>query len=365
MRLLIVDEEIIAGGVDTLRRQLIPELAKLLDLIVWVLPLHAADQFRDLAKTNIIIETLNSPAGLARIKEGVTRRLGGIPRSLIDERLRYLSRRHNCHVCMTTCAFGQDIPDINLPIVAWVSDVNPALPGQILSNIQNWIEQSAATFAISDFTCSELKNLKPDCSQKIFSIPHAPPAEIHPSNGIPGAFYYPAAPNKHKGHQTLLQAANALAARGLKFHLTLTGAGMNHDAVYCGNIRKKIGSVTLAGDLPPSEVNRHFAETSCVVLPSHYEGFGLPLVEALSHGKPVICSDIPPFREQIKRYECQQMSTFFPTGDARSLEDAMATHLSGNQRLVFTAEDLTARLKRWTWADAARRCKALLETLHA
>ena len=34
-----------------------------------------------------------------------------------------------------------------------------------------------------------------------------------------------------------------------------------------------------------------------VILPSLYEGFGLPIVEALVAGTPVLCSDIPVFRE--------------------------------------------------------------------
>jgi glycosyltransferase involved in cell wall biosynthesis len=39
-------------------------------------------------------------------------------------------------------------------------------------------------------------------------------------------------------------------------------------------------------------------EGACAALfPSHVEGFGLPLAEALSLGVPVICSDLPPFRE--------------------------------------------------------------------
>ena len=45
--------------------------------------------------------------------------------------------------------------------------------------------------------------------------------------------------------------------------------------------------------------------SSCVavVLPSQYEGFGLPLVEALSRSTPVICNRLIPFKEQVERYD--------------------------------------------------------------
>jgi len=39
------------------------------------------------------------------------------------------------------------------------------------------------------------------------------------------------------------------------------------------------------------------ANARATLMPSHVEGYGLPVAEALSMGTPVICSDLPPFRE--------------------------------------------------------------------
>ncbi len=41
------------------------------------------------------------------------------------------------------------------------------------------------------------------------------------------------------------------------------------------------------------------AGARAVLVPSHYEGFGLPLVEAMACGTPVLCSDIPTFTEVV------------------------------------------------------------------
>jgi glycosyltransferase involved in cell wall biosynthesis len=49
--------------------------------------------------------------------------------------------------------------------------------------------------------------------------------------------------------------------------------------------------------LQRSQVARLYAEASLVLMPSEREGFGLPLVEALAAGSPVVASNIPPFRE--------------------------------------------------------------------
>lgn len=49
--------------------------------------------------------------------------------------------------------------------------------------------------------------------------------------------------------------------------------------------------------LPEKEFEQTMLDAACFVFPSRYEGFGIPLLEAMSAGKTVICSDIEVFRE--------------------------------------------------------------------
>ncbi len=50
-------------------------------------------------------------------------------------------------------------------------------------------------------------------------------------------------------------------------------------------------------NVPDQLLIKLLAGARAALLPSHIEGFGLPLAEALAVGTPVICSDLPPFRE--------------------------------------------------------------------
>jgi GT2 family glycosyltransferase/glycosyltransferase involved in cell wall biosynthesis len=51
-----------------------------------------------------------------------------------------------------------------------------------------------------------------------------------------------------------------------------------------------------SGHLPENQVNRLFRDAAFVVYPSLYEGFGFPLLEALSHSRPVWARDLPATR---------------------------------------------------------------------
>lgn len=57
------------------------------------------------------------------------------------------------------------------------------------------------------------------------------------------------------------------------------------------------GFVEVCGRLPDATVAGLLSSACALLLPSFAEGYGLPLAEALSLGTPVLCSDIPVFRE--------------------------------------------------------------------
>jgi GT2 family glycosyltransferase len=53
------------------------------------------------------------------------------------------------------------------------------------------------------------------------------------------------------------------------------------------------------GQLDEREVDALYNRASCVVYPSHYEGFGFPLMHALARRKPVLVRPLPPFKEAV------------------------------------------------------------------
>lgn len=76
--------------------------------------------------------------------------------------------------------------------------------------------------------------------------------------------------------------------------------------------KEKVRFVTNASN---QEVYDILSNAACLISPSLYEGFGIPPLEAMSLGTPVIMSDIPVYKEIYAKFPV----TFFKTGNAQDL----------------------------------------------
>jgi glycosyltransferase involved in cell wall biosynthesis len=211
-----------------------------------------------------------------------------------------------------------------------------------------------------------------------------PPANEIACNGTATAkvkeapvLYYPASFNPHKGHAVLLQALRALSDDGADFRLILTGGKTDQIASSAPSNVPEIEEARLAysqapegfrdkldirGMVSAETVDECFEMADLVVLPSRYEGFGLPLAEAVARGKRVVCSDIPAFREQIDIYGFDKAVTFVSEATPGAWAQAIRKAMTAPRHRPYTTEELQALFARRTWSAVA---KAYTETLAA
>ena len=83
------------------------------------------------------------------------------------------------------------------------------------------------------------------------------------------------------------------------------------------------GAFRLPGYLDTAELARLVAGAALFVFPSLYEGFGIPPLEALACGTPVVASDLPATREVLGGH-----AVFVPAGDAAALAGGLAAALA-------------------------------------
>ncbi|MBG0800375.1 glycosyltransferase family 4 protein [Methylocystis sp. H4A] len=150
-----------------------------------------------------------------------------------------------------------------------------------------------------------------------------------------------------KGQRVALRAFEELWARGRDVRIAFVGRrGWFEEAV----VREILGHKEFGrrlfwfDDSDDDELSFLYDHAAALIFPSYAEGFGLPIVEAARRGRPVICSDIPVFREVGGAG-----ALYFRVNDARALAETIADFLDGRR-----AAD-PDQILRVAWRDAARR----------
>jgi glycosyltransferase involved in cell wall biosynthesis len=115
--------------------------------------------------------------------------------------------------------------------------------------------------------------------------------------GIDGQLYmfYPANFWPHKNHRILLIAFKIFLSRNRakKIDLVFTGALNDQQKILKDEVRRMglAKRVHFLGFLPQDQLSAVWHGCQFLIYPSLYEGFGIPVLEAMSFGKPVVCSN--------------------------------------------------------------------------
>jgi alpha-1,3-rhamnosyl/mannosyltransferase len=116
-------------------------------------------------------------------------------------------------------------------------------------------------------------------------------------------FLYPAISYPHKNHRVLLEAQAVLRRSHPEAVLVLTGAAGAEDSTIRERSSRSdlAGSVVIAGRVARPSLEALYATAVATVFPSLYEGFGLPVLEAMARGCPVIAADATALPEVVGR----------------------------------------------------------------
>jgi glycosyltransferase involved in cell wall biosynthesis len=106
--------------------------------------------------------------------------------------------------------------------------------------------------------------------------------------------------------------------------------------------------VHTVGYLDEADLRRVVAGAAALALPSRDEGFGLPVLEAMAAGVPVVCSDLPALREVAGG-----LATLVPPGDPAALATALAS-VDGAGHDPVGAAARQAHAARYTWQACAQ-----------
>ncbi|KKT35835.1 MAG: mannosyltransferase B-like protein [Parcubacteria group bacterium GW2011_GWA2_44_12] len=92
-----------------------------------------------------------------------------------------------------------------------------------------------------------------------------------------------------------------------------------------------------------------YANARLYIFPSFYEGFGLPPLEAMAHGVPVIASDVPCLKEILG-----DAAVYFSPEDQKQLAQTMSVLLPDHERLEEMKQKGFTKVEEYSWEDFAK-----------
>ena len=172
------------------------------------------------------------------------------------------------------------------------------------------------------------------------------------SLGVKPFFVVVGSNSPHKNLKVVLEA-NTLMDQD-RYEIVLIGGDFSR--VFQSTHLKLPPNIKKVGYLSDQELKGLYCESKALIFPSLYEGFGLPLVEAMTCSCPVICSDIPSSREV-----CGEAALFFDAEKPEDLANKLGNILETPNLVGELKERGTLQSRNFSWAKTAQETKQILE----
>jgi glycosyltransferase involved in cell wall biosynthesis len=166
-----------------------------------------------------------------------------------------------------------------------------------------------------------------------------------------------------KGYDLLIAAAATIA--DLPWRLTIAG-DRTRNLTAAARLDADISAhgladrITVLGAVPPERIVELYLASDLFVLASRFEGYGMALAEAISHGLPVVSTMAGAIPDTIPA----QTGLLVPANDVAAFAQALRRLISNRaerQRLAINARAVAAQLP--TWQDSARLFAGAIETV--
>lgn len=223
-------------------------------------------------------------------------------------------------------------------------------------NIGRWLGRHSRIGTVSHFSQGELAEVLGIARARISVIPNGSDhiAKVRPDGAVlkkfslikDRYFLFVGSPAPHKNLVTALAAFEKLTPGDMSFVVV----GAAKAKVFGQGLQNVPANVILTGRLSDTEIASLYQNATAFIFPSLYEGFGIPPLEAMVHGCPVIASDIPSCREVCgdAAIYCDPKS---PDNLARTMQ-AIIDDSALSQKFRDLGRE---RAEHFSWADSARK----------
>lgn len=217
--------------------------------------------------------------------------------------------------------------------------------------------RSSHILTVSEAMATEISERYPEARRKLTVIPNAaddifrPEAsaldhEVMQKYGLRkgGYLLYTGNDKPHKNLDRLVRAHQAVVESEVDLPLILAGVDPRRLRA-----RKQIVSL---GFVPREELPSLYRNAMALILVSLQEGFGLPVVEAIACGTPVIISNIPALREVA-----QDFGVLVEPRSEKSMIEEMKRFVRDEEWRRELRSRIAKQTRRMTWDECARRTR--------
>jgi glycosyltransferase involved in cell wall biosynthesis len=197
--------------------------------------------------------------------------------------------------------------------------------------------RAATVLTVSERTRHDLRELYGVPDEKIVVTPNGVDPAFTPSTGMAQGDYVlvVGAVQQRKNPLAALAAAEAVG-------LPLVVAGPRKDEALARELERR--GARVVGYVEQDELRRLYQGAACLVQPSRYEGFGLPVLEAMASGTPVVAVPEPALQEVAGEAAVW--------ADEAGLADGIRQAVAERERLVAAGLE---RARGFSWEETARR----------
>jgi glycosyltransferase involved in cell wall biosynthesis len=230
---------------------------------------------------------------------------------------------------------------------------------QTSHNKKSVLQNAAHIIAISESTKRDLVKIFEIDPNRISVIHLASSLSIHTPKRLPlpvSYILYVGSRDKYKNFKSLIEISPDLFKSYAKLKIVCAGGGefSTQELALMGKYRSNF----IQHNLTDNQLIYAYQHAKCLVVPSLYEGFGLPVLEAMGCGCPVVSSN----SSSLPEVGGDAVVYFNPIDQAEMGKQILSVLSSTKLREALTRKGMI-RVKRFSWQETANRTLSIYQAV--